>query len=104
MGDNVEQWRAELQSCPSGHSDQSLYLNKLALSLYSRFEQRGVLSDLDEAIDLDQAALALHPPGHSNQSDSLKNLAIHLYARFEQRGVLSDLDEAIDLDRAALAL
>jgi CHAT domain-containing protein len=64
----------------------------------------GVLSDLDEAIELDQAALALHPPGHSNQSSSLNNLGIHLYARFEQRGVLSDLDEAIDLHQAALAL
>jgi CHAT domain-containing protein len=68
------------------------------------FKQRGVLSDLDEAIDLLQAALALRPPGHSSRSDSLINLAMHLYARFEQRGVLSDLDEAIDLDQAALAL
>jgi CHAT domain-containing protein len=62
------------------------------------------LSDLDEAIDLDEAALALHPSGHSNQSDSLGNFAVHLYARFQQRGVLSDLDQAIDLDRAALTL
>jgi hypothetical protein len=91
MGDDVEELRAELQSCPSDHSDQSLYLSKLALSLYARFEQRGVLSDLDEAIDLNQAALVLHPPGHSNRSDSLNSLAICLYARFQQRGVLSSV-------------
>jgi hypothetical protein len=89
MEDNVEELRVVLQGCPSGYSDQSLYLSKLALSLYSRFQQRGILSDLDEAIDLDQAALALCPPGHSNRSSSLSNLAIHLYARFDSlsRGV-----------------
>jgi hypothetical protein len=104
MEDNVEQLRVLLQGCPIGHSDQSSYLSKLALSLYSRFEERRVLSDLDEAIDLDRAVLALCPPGHSNRSDSLSSLAVSLYARFQQRGVLSDLDEAIDLDQAALAL
>jgi CHAT domain-containing protein len=62
------------------------------------------LSDLDEAIELDQAALVLCPPGHSDRSRSLNNLAVRLYARFQQRDVLSDLDEAIDLHQAALAL
>ncbi|OAX35461.1 hypothetical protein K503DRAFT_696998 [Rhizopogon vinicolor AM-OR11-026] len=66
--------------------------------------QRGVPSDLDEAIDLHRAALALYSPGHSDRSSSLNNLAISLQARFKQRGVLSDLDEVIDLHRAALAL
>jgi hypothetical protein len=61
MEDDFEALRAALQGCPDGHSDQSSYLNELADSLYSRFEQKGVLSDLDEAIDLDQAALALQP-------------------------------------------
>ncbi|KAJ8580920.1 hypothetical protein M405DRAFT_801709 [Rhizopogon salebrosus TDB-379] len=94
MGDNIEQLRAVLQGGPSGHSDRLLYLRKLAISLYNRFKQEGVLSDLDEAISLDRAVLSLHPSGHSNQSQSLNNLAVLLYARFEQRGVLSDLDEA----------
>ncbi|KAJ8594409.1 hypothetical protein M405DRAFT_858158, partial [Rhizopogon salebrosus TDB-379] len=89
---------------PPGHSNRSNSLHSLATNVYARFEQRGVLSDLDEAIALDQAALTLRPLGHSNRSDSLSNLAIYLYARFQQRGVLSDLDEVIDLDRAALAL
>ncbi|KAJ8594780.1 hypothetical protein M405DRAFT_929976, partial [Rhizopogon salebrosus TDB-379] len=49
----------------AGHSNQSDLLNRLATCLYARFQQRGVLSDLDEAIDLSQAALVLCPPGHS---------------------------------------
>ena len=37
-------------------------LNNLAISLRDRFKQQGVLFDLDEAIDLNRAALALRPP------------------------------------------
>jgi len=79
-------------------------LKNLARSLSDRFKQRGALSDLDEAIGLDRASLALCPSGHSDQPASLNNLASNLRDRFNQQGVLSDLDEAIDLDRAALAL
>ena len=96
--------RAALALYPPGHSGRSLSLNSLASSLSDRFEQQGVLSDLNEAIDLDRAALALCPPSHSDRSIFLNDLAISLSGRFEQRGVLSDLDEAIDLLRAALAL
>ncbi|KAG2125684.1 CHAT domain-containing protein [Suillus clintonianus] len=51
--------------------------------LRHRFQQLGVLSDLDEAVELHQAALQLRPP---------------------RRGIRSDLDEAIELHRAALLL
>ncbi|KAG1848472.1 CHAT domain-containing protein [Suillus subluteus] len=69
-----------------------------------RFEQQDVLPDLDEAIDLHRAALALCPLGHPDRSISLNNLADSLNVRFEQRGALPDLDETIELYRAVLAL
>jgi len=72
-------------------------LNNLAISLQNRFNQQGVLSDLDEAIDLHRAALSLHPPGHSCRFISLDNLASSLRDRFKHEGVLSDLDEAFTL-------
>ncbi|KAG0701481.1 hypothetical protein DFH29DRAFT_1069644 [Suillus ampliporus] len=77
-------------------------ISNLANSFHDRFGQQGPLSDLDEAIELYRAALALRPPGHSDRSTCLDNLAISLRARFEQQGALSDLDEAIELHRAAL--
>jgi hypothetical protein len=40
-----------------GHSDQAIYLDNLALSTQDRFEQQDVPSDLDEAIEVDRAAL-----------------------------------------------
>ncbi|KAG2139214.1 TPR-like protein [Suillus clintonianus] len=104
MADWVEKCRAALQRCPPGHCDRSTTLNDLAASLADRFKQRGILSDLDEAIELHQAALLLRPPGHSLRSSSLNNLANSLHDRFKQRGAPSDLDEAIELYRAALLL
>ncbi|KAG2113242.1 CHAT domain-containing protein [Suillus cothurnatus] len=58
---------------------------------------RGVLSDLDECIELHRDALLLCPPGHSDRSQSLDNLAISLGGRFLQQGVPSDLDESFNL-------
>ncbi|KAG1726850.1 TPR-like protein [Suillus lakei] len=79
-------------------------LSILCISLHDRFEQQGVLSDIDEAIELHRAALALHSPNDSDRSWSLNDLATSLRERFKQQGALSDLDEAIDLQRAAQAL
>ncbi|KAG1720342.1 CHAT domain-containing protein [Suillus lakei] len=104
MADDVEKYRAVLQRCPPGHYRRSSSLHNLAESLHVRFKQRGVPSDLDEAVELHRAALLLRPPGHSLRSLSLNNLAIGLQDRFKQRGVPSDLDEAIELHRAALLL
>ncbi|KAG2144241.1 CHAT domain-containing protein [Suillus clintonianus] len=100
----VEKRREALQRCPPGHANRSRSLSKLATSLYHRFEQRGIPSDIDEAIELYRAALLLFPPGHSDRSTSLNNLANSLQNRFKQRGIPSDLDEAIELYRAALLL
>jgi len=41
-------------------------LCNLARSLWDKFHHCGVMSDLDEAIDLNRVALALRPPGHSD--------------------------------------
>ncbi|KAG2037170.1 hypothetical protein BDR03DRAFT_819009, partial [Suillus americanus] len=74
--------RAALQRCRLGHPHQSLSLYNLATSLQNRFQQGGIISDLDEAIELHRAALLLRPPGHSDRSTSLNNLALCLQNRF----------------------
>ncbi|KAG0709464.1 hypothetical protein DFH29DRAFT_1065322 [Suillus ampliporus] len=104
MANNVEHCRAALKSCPPGDFRQSRFLNSLALGLRKRFKQRGVVSDLDEAIELYRAALALSPPGHHNRPSSLNVLANSLRDRFWERGFLYNLYEAIELHRAALAV
>ncbi|KAG1856954.1 TPR-like protein [Suillus subalutaceus] len=104
MLDDVEQCRAALERCPPGHSLRPESLSNLAKSLRDRFRQRGVLSDLDECIELNRAALLLRPPGHSDRPPSLNNLAVSLSDRFTQRGLPSDLNESIEFNRAALLL
>ncbi|KAG0698777.1 CHAT domain-containing protein [Suillus ampliporus] len=95
---------AALLLCPPYHSDRSMSLNNLAISLQVRFTQRGALPDLDQAIKLHRAVLLLRPPGHSNRSASLNNLGVALQDKFRHQAVLSDLDEAIELHCAALLL
>ncbi|KAG0703385.1 TPR-like protein [Suillus ampliporus] len=104
IADDAEESRAALQRSPPRHSGRSACLCILANALHSRFKRWGVLSDLDEAIELHRAALLLCPPDHSNRLMSLINLSVSLANRFEQRSVLSDLDEAIELNRVALIL
>ncbi|KIK43349.1 hypothetical protein CY34DRAFT_717558 [Suillus luteus UH-Slu-Lm8-n1] len=105
MADEVELWRAALQQCLHDHSHQlPNVLENLANSLVCRFQQWGVLSDLDEAVNLHRAALARRAASHPLRSNSLNGLAIALQLRFHQRGVQGDLDEAIKLHRATLAL
>ncbi|KAG2080877.1 hypothetical protein BD769DRAFT_1647566 [Suillus cothurnatus] len=81
-------------------SSNGLYWRSIPLD---RFEQQGILSDLDEAVELHRVALGLHPPDDPNRSWWLNDLATSLRERFKQQGVLSDLDEAIELQRAAQA-
>ncbi|KAG2090111.1 CHAT domain-containing protein [Suillus discolor] len=85
-------------------SSRSLVFNELTLHIHRRFRQQGIMSDLDEAIELNCAALLLCPPRNSDRSMSLNNLANSLMDRFEQRDIMSDIDEAIELHRAALVL
>ncbi|KAG1747644.1 TPR-like protein [Suillus lakei] len=72
-------------------------LNNLAITLQERFEQRSILSDIDEAIELHRAGLVLHPPNRLNRSVPLRNLADALYKRFQLQGLSSDLDETFSL-------
>ncbi|OAX33436.1 hypothetical protein K503DRAFT_775606 [Rhizopogon vinicolor AM-OR11-026] len=51
MAEAVGWGRAVMQGHPPGYSDHPSSLNNLAISLEDRFEQWGVLSDLDEAIN-----------------------------------------------------
>ena len=71
----------------------------LADILYTRFEKRGAISDLDEALSLERNALEFRPQGHPDRATSLGDIALYLYTRFEQLGMLSDLEEALSLER-----
>ncbi|KAG0708396.1 hypothetical protein DFH29DRAFT_892327 [Suillus ampliporus] len=69
----------------------------LPTCLRTRFKQRGILSDLEDAIALDGAALLHCPNSHPDRFRSLNNLVITLQNRFGQRSILFVLEEVIEL-------
>ncbi|KIK37859.1 hypothetical protein CY34DRAFT_91959, partial [Suillus luteus UH-Slu-Lm8-n1] len=105
INETIQLRREAVSLCPQGHSDRSLYLNDLAVSLgQHRFKQQGNPNDLDEAISLHEEALRLRSVGHESRHFSLDNLGLALTSRFRARGDIDDITRAISLHREALRL
>jgi tetratricopeptide (TPR) repeat protein len=69
--------------------------------LRTRFEQRGIQGDIDEAIELYEEVVALRPSPNPARSSSLNNLAGALRASFEKQGTAVELDHIVELYRQA---
>ncbi|KAG1747017.1 CHAT domain-containing protein [Suillus occidentalis] len=105
INETIQLRREAVSLCPQGHSNRSLYLNDLAVSLSQhRFKQQGNSNDLDEAISLHEEALRLRLVGHESRHFSLDNLGLALTSRFRARGDIDDITRAISLHREALTL
>jgi CHAT domain-containing protein/tetratricopeptide (TPR) repeat protein len=102
---DVEGWRATLEKCsPRNFRGRRWRATCLALRLVKRFQQTGAPADLDEAIEFQQAVVALCPRSHLLLPFFLDNLCISLQLRFQQRSVSSDLDGIVEPRRAILTL
>ncbi|TFK23747.1 hypothetical protein FA15DRAFT_705213 [Coprinopsis marcescibilis] len=86
------------------HPNRPNSLNNLAIALFTRFNHRGSLEDLEQSIVLHKEALGLRPSRHPQRSVSLSNLANVRMARFEYKPNLGDLEECLGLHREALSL
>ena len=92
--------RIALQCAPKRFG-RSVVTNNLADLLYTRFEELGRISDLDEALVLYRSALESRP---QDRARLLGNIANCLHARAVQFGTLSELHEALTLYRETLEL
>ncbi|MFY1636561.1 tetratricopeptide repeat protein [Solwaraspora sp. WMMB335] len=88
---------------PSDASDRAAILSSLATALRIRFERTGKITDLHQAIDAAERAVAAVPPNDPNQPEYLSNLAAALRIRFESTGELIDLDRALNAAERAVA-
>ncbi|KAJ6512358.1 CHAT domain-containing protein, partial [Mycena vulgaris] len=70
----------------------------------SRFQQRGDVADINEAVQLHREAHALRPASHPGRVTSLNNLGISLQARFQLKGDAADINKALQLHSEALVL
>ncbi|MCK9878651.1 tetratricopeptide repeat protein, partial [Frankia sp. Ag45/Mut15] len=77
------------------HPDRARRLSNLGAALQARFAWTGQLTNLDEAISVGRAAVAVTPPDHPDRAGYLSNLGAALQARFAWTGQLTNLDEAI---------
>ncbi|KIJ31798.1 hypothetical protein M422DRAFT_266552 [Sphaerobolus stellatus SS14] len=87
---------------PDNHPDKASYLNNYGNSLHQRFELRGNITDLAQAITTHQEAVRLTPNEHPNQAPSLNNLGNSLHSRYQRFGELEDLDNAIVYQQRAV--
>ncbi|KAI5980614.1 hypothetical protein EDC04DRAFT_3152250 [Pisolithus marmoratus] len=71
LDDAIELQRATLQLHPSGHPDRSSSLHNLSICLLDRYDFKGVVAHLEEAVTFGCAALALCPPNHPDHEATL---------------------------------
>ncbi|MFF5488286.1 CHAT domain-containing protein [Streptomyces virginiae] len=98
----VQLWQRIVAAVPAEHPDRAAMLTNLGTALRARFEQTGVLADLDDALAVSRQAVRSASAGLPERAEILSNLAKTLYAKFTRTGVLADLDEAINIGRQAV--
>ncbi|KIJ57487.1 hypothetical protein HYDPIDRAFT_171670 [Hydnomerulius pinastri MD-312] len=75
-----------LQNCLPGHPQRARALCGLAKSLFERFQELGIIDDLDQFV------LEFCSPGYPYRSLSSSDLACSLRARFLQLGAMHGLE------------
>lgn len=97
-------YRQAIGVTPDSDLEQLHILSNFGAALYTRFEQFGNHSDLEESITIRQVVNALTPEDSPDKPVMLGNLAASIMAQFELAGNLEDLKEAISLQTHALDL
>jgi tetratricopeptide (TPR) repeat protein len=90
---------------PEG-SENAVYLQQLALSLYLRSVRSGSISDINEAIRLTTEVLEHRPLGHPDRAEALQGLATAVLCRAQisTSTAVADVDKTVHLCRDALGL
>lgn len=93
-----------ITATPHDHPDRAGRLSNLGLTYQQRYMQSGVLTDLEQAVETLEEAVAATPEGHPDRPlAALPNLGLAYHTRFAHSGVLADLDLAIETFKKAMA-
>ncbi|KAK8002403.1 hypothetical protein PG989_002122 [Apiospora arundinis] len=93
---DVHQDRA-LEGIPLAHPSRAMRLNNLGFFLGEKFNNTGVIADLENAIKTAEEAVLCAPSGHPNMPEFLNNFALRLAERWKTTGAASDLQKAIEI-------
>jgi tetratricopeptide (TPR) repeat protein len=86
---------------PSALSQPYLY-HTLGKALALRFNWKGSIGDLNDAVDANEEAVKLTPKNHIMRPTFLNNLALILSARYKQFGSLDDLNQAVHVAKQVI--
>ncbi|TFK17682.1 TPR-like protein [Coprinopsis marcescibilis] len=75
-------------------------LSNFIIALQARFNSKGDIQDIDEAVSTGRKLLSLH----SGRPEAIEFLALSLSTRFKHSGEAQDLDECISCYRESIAL
>ncbi|PVF91357.1 hypothetical protein CPB86DRAFT_878568, partial [Serendipita vermifera] len=95
--DSIMLYQVAVDLAPDDHPNKADYLNGLGISLDSRFQCLGNLSDLDRAIITNQAAVNLTPEDHPSKRLCLIGLASAYWSRFRHLSLPDDAETTITL-------
>jgi tetratricopeptide (TPR) repeat protein len=100
----ISKFEALAETTPQSDPNLPVILKYLGDSFQCRFEQLGMVADVNNAIERLEMAICLTPDGHPEKPAYLSNLGISLQSRFERLGNLFDLDSAITKQQLAVNL
>ncbi|KAI8959632.1 CHAT domain-containing protein [Daldinia sp. FL1419] len=92
------------EATPISYANLANDVNNLGNLFARRYEQTGLLDDLQHAIILAQWALDMTSKCHPDRAGRLINLGNWLGRRFERTGTMEDLEKAISLSSASVEL
>jgi hypothetical protein len=87
---------------PLSHPDRPGRLTNLGNWLGTRFEQTGLVEDLNRAVEVSDEAVTAIPLDHPDRASCLGNLGNWLGKRFKQTGVIDDLNRAVEASDEAV--
>src|SRR6266436_3063394 len=81
-------------NAPWNDTRTHIYAGKYGVALRHRFEQKGIVDDINKSISALEDAVSLTPDGHPDKPSRLNSLGNSLLGRFERLGDLSDIKMA----------
>ncbi|KAK5131955.1 hypothetical protein LTR08_000467 [Meristemomyces frigidus] len=100
--DNCHEAVRQAPALQQGYVDRSVALGALSTTLSTRFEQRGALEDLKDAIYYSQIAKDEMERDNMHDAQQLNTFANTMGRRYSRTGDLQDIDRATDAARRAV--
>lgn len=101
--EHVDRIRQKMVEAPGDEMEHFFWYGRLASALRDRYEETGLVSDLEEAVRLGRDIIARVPETFVHRAVFLLDFSLSVHWRYERFGAVADLDEAIMAGRQAIS-